>query len=58
MIVVDCQSGYSCHQQDKHVLGGCLCNQGQAAFSKHSQQVSLFGWVEGGTDIKILCAVK
>ena len=32
VIVVDCQSGYSCHQRDKHILGGCLCNQeGQAA---------------------------
>ena len=29
--VVDCQSGYSCHQKNNQVLGGCLCNQGQAA---------------------------
>ena len=27
VIVVDCQSGYSCHQQDKQILGGCLLNQ-------------------------------
>ena len=25
--VVDCQSGQSCHQQDKQILEGCLCNQ-------------------------------
>ena len=31
VIVVDCQSGYSCHQQDKKVLWGCLCNQGETA---------------------------
>ena len=32
VIVEDCQSGYSCHQQDKQVLGGCICKQeGQAA---------------------------
>ena len=27
VIVVDCQSGYTCHQQDKQILRGCLCNQ-------------------------------
>ena len=27
VIVVDCQSGYLCHQQDKLILGCCLCNQ-------------------------------
>ena len=27
VIVMDCQSGYSYHQQDKHVLGGCLHNR-------------------------------
>ena len=27
VIVMDCQSGYSYHQQDKHVLGGCLRNR-------------------------------
>ena len=32
VIVMDCQSGYSYHQQDKQVLGGCLRNrEGQAA---------------------------
>ena len=32
VIVMDCQSGCSYHQQDKQVLGGCLRNQeGQAA---------------------------
>ena len=32
VIVVDCQSGYSYNQQDKQVMGGCLCNQeGQPA---------------------------
>ena len=32
VIVVDRQSGYSCHQHDKHIMGGFLCNQeGQAA---------------------------
>ena len=32
MIVMDCQSGYSYHQQDKQILGGCLRNrEGQAA---------------------------
>ena len=32
VIVIDCQSEYSCHQQDKHVMGGGLCNQeGQAS---------------------------
>ena len=31
VIVMDCQSGYSYHQQDKQILGGCLRNQeGQA----------------------------
>ena len=29
---MDCQSGYSYHQQDKQVIGGCLRNrEGQAA---------------------------
>ena len=27
VIVVDCQSGYSCHQQDKQIMVGYLCNQ-------------------------------
>ena len=27
VIAVNCQSGYSCHQQDKQTLEGCLCNQ-------------------------------
>ena len=27
VIVMDSQSGYSYHQQDKHVLGGCLRNR-------------------------------
>ena len=32
VIVMDCQSGYSYHQQDKQDLGGCLRNrEGQAA---------------------------
>ena len=32
VIVMDCQSGYSYHQQDKQILGGCLRNrEGQAA---------------------------
>ena len=31
VIVVDWQSGYSCHQQDKQILGGCLCNQASQA---------------------------
>ena len=32
VIVMDCQSLYSCHQQDKQILGGCLCNEeGQSA---------------------------
>ena len=32
VIVMDCQRGYSYHQQDKHILGGCLRNrEGQAA---------------------------
>ena len=26
--LVDCQSRYSCHQQDEQVLEGLLCNQG------------------------------
>ena len=31
-IVMDFQSGYSYHQQDKQILGGCLHNrEGQAA---------------------------
>ena len=29
--VMDCQSAYSHHQQDRQILGGCLRNQGQAA---------------------------
>ena len=32
LLVSDCQSGYSYHQQDKQILGGCLRNrEGQAA---------------------------
>ena len=32
VIVVDSQSGYSYHQQDKQILGGCLrIQEGQAA---------------------------
>ena len=32
VIVEYCQRGYSCHQQDKQIQGGCLCNEeGQAA---------------------------
>ena len=32
VIVMDCQSGYSYHQQDKQIQGGCLRNrEGQAA---------------------------
>ena len=31
VIVVYCQSGYLCHQQNKQVVEGCLCNKGQAA---------------------------
>ena len=31
---MDCQSGYSYHQQDKQILGGCLRNrEGQAAYA-------------------------
>ena len=29
VIVVDCESGYLCHQQDKQLLGGCN-QEGQA----------------------------
>ena len=32
VIVMDCLSGYSYHQQDKPILGGCLRNrEGQVA---------------------------
>ena len=32
LIVMDCQSGYSYHQQDKQIQGGCFRNrEGQAA---------------------------
>ena len=32
VIVMDCLSGYSYHQQDKQILGGCLrSREGQAA---------------------------
>ena len=27
VIVMDFRSGYSCHQEDKQILGGCLRNQ-------------------------------
>ena len=27
VIVMDCQGGYSYHQQDNQILGGCLCNR-------------------------------
>ena len=31
VIVMDCQNGNSCHQQDRQVLEGYLCSKGQAA---------------------------
>ena len=35
VIVMDCQSGYLYHQQDKQILGGCLHNrEGQVAVQK------------------------
>ena len=47
VIVMDCQSGYSYHQQDKQVLGGCLRNpEGQAAVQAES--VRLFRRFGGG----------
>ena len=37
MIVMDSQSGYSYHQQDKQILGGCLRNKKvKQSFSRHS----------------------
>ena len=56
----DCQSGYSCHQQDKQVLGGCLCNQ-EGSCSINIESVNCFvGWMLGGTNRKnvVRCAVK
>ena len=55
---MDCQSGYSYHQQDKQILGGCLHNrEGQAAV-QYIESVNYFvGLVEGGADKKMKCVV-
>ena len=39
VIVMDCQSGYSYHQHDKQILGGCLRNgEGQVAVQSTQSQ--------------------
>ena len=48
-MVVACKSGYSCHHQDKQILGGCICNQeGQAAVQYYIESVRLFRRFGGG----------
>ena len=37
VIVVDCQSGYSCRQQDKHVMGGLHVMKCRQVLSKQAQ---------------------
>ena len=61
MIVADFQSGHSCHQRNKPILGGCLCNQeGQAAVHYTvSKIVSSVEWKAVQTEKNVLCcAVK
>ena len=57
VIVVDCQSGYSCHQQNKQVQEGWLCGKKvkKQLFSKHgvSKTRIVVGWVEGATNRKM-----
>ena len=64
MIVMDCQSGYSYHQRDKQILGGCFRNrEGQAAIQYisisaiHIESVRLFRRFGGGRYRQKKCRV-
>ena len=57
MIVMDYQSGYSYHQQDKQIVAGCLGNREGQATVQFKKKVRLFRRFGGGWYILKKCSV-
>ena len=57
MNLMDCQSGYSHHQQDEQILGGCLRNREGQAAGQLTESVRLFRRFGGGRCRQKKCSV-